>query len=247
MVDRSAAAYVPRMRSFGPIVASLVVGLALGAWQPRGELLRLRAENAELRSREAIGARSEAAAGIREILRARAPGAPSARDDEAPADDDDAAEPLDAADGPDADGASASEPSRDGRRPEGLNDAQALADAMDARRAQAEAALAEQADLDEEEAAAVRAVMDEMNAQLSKEVEAFVRDALANGEVERRDMLAFAADSLDVVLAADDAMREALPEGALDGVDDTLVDPLAYISGDTLAPLTRLEGTPGLE
>jgi hypothetical protein len=72
-------------------------------------------------------------------------------------------------------------------------------------------------------------------------------DALANGEVERRDMLGFAADALDVVLAADDAMRDALPEGALDGVDDTLVDPHAYISGDTLAPLTRLEGTPGLE
>lgn len=243
MVSAGGTAYVQRMRSFGPVVASLVVGLALGAWQPRGELLRLRAENAELRSRSLLDDRSEAAAGIREILRARPPG-------RAPGPDRAAAAPA-ASDAPAVAAAEedplplADEASARGDGP--AADAQALTDAMDARRAQAEAALAEQADLDEEEADAVRKVMDEMNAQLAKEIDAFVRDALANGEVERRDMLGFAADALDVVLAADDAMRDALPEGALDGVDDTLVDPLAYISGDTLAPLTRLEGTPGLE
>ncbi|HND34441.1 MAG TPA: hypothetical protein PLA94_30775, partial [Myxococcota bacterium] len=53
------------MHRFLPAVLALVVGILLGAWQPRGELLRLRSELDASRGKDC---RSDAAASVRDLL-----------------------------------------------------------------------------------------------------------------------------------------------------------------------------------
>ena len=60
-------------------------------------------------------------------------------------------------------------------------------------------------------------------------------------------MMDFAAESLDIVIATDDSMRKTLPPEVYDAADDSAVDPLSYLSGDTLGSLERLQGMPGLD
>jgi hypothetical protein len=57
----------------------------------------------------------------------------------------------------------------------------------------------------------------------------------------------FAAESLDIVIATDDELRKSLPPDLYDKVDDSAVDPLSYLSGDTLDSLERLQDVPGLD
>lgn len=223
----------------------MVVGIVLGAWQPRGELLSLRAELDQLRAHGGKPCRGGAAESIRSILRADAPDLSL---DEEPADE-----------APNVDGVATETPAEaptDGEAPaEGPTDApqtpeemqEGLRAALDARRAQALAALVEQGGLEEEEVDAVNAAMDQMNRELKAEVDAFVTDAASTGEVDRRDVMDFAAEALDIVIAADDRMRHALPADVYAQVDDSAVDPFSYVSGDTLDALARLEGVPVLE
>ncbi|MFZ5479844.1 MAG: hypothetical protein ACOZNI_23975 [Myxococcota bacterium] len=227
------------MKPFLPAVAALVVGILLGAWQPRGELLALRAEADTLRAKAERPCRGRAAESIRTILRAEPPDAPEPDDGEAPA------------------APATPPPAEDGARIEiggealPVEDAEEVKDqmaaALDARRAQALAALAEQADLDEAEIAGIDAVMDDMNRQLEVEVDRFVEEAVARGDVDRRDIMDFAAESLDIVIATDDRLREALGDEVYAEVDDSALDPLSYLSGDTLDSLTRLQDVPGLD
>lgn len=238
------------MKPFFPAVLALVAGIVLGAWQPRGELLAMRAELDELRTAGGKPCRGNAADGIRTILRAERPEGlraerpegvvashpePRAEDPPAAPDlpaDDQAAPGPDVAPVDEADVAA---------------QADAMAAALDARRAQAMAALTEQADLDDAQVASVNQLMDDMNSQLKAQVDRFVDEAVANNDVDRRDMMDFAAESLDIVIATDDAMRKTLPPEAYDDADDSAVDPLSYLSGETLDALTRLQGMPGLE
>lgn len=224
------------MKPFFPAVVALVLGIVLGAWQPRGELLEMRAELDELRATAAKPCRGDAAQSLRSILRADAPDlsvddrparAPVAQEGDGTA----PAEPV----GPADEGVATVPPA-----PEELQES--LRTALDARRAQAMAALVEQGELDEAEADAVEAAMDQMNRELKAEVDAFVEEAVASGEVDRRQIMDFAAESLDIVIAADDRLQRALPGDVYDAVEDAAVDPFSYISGDTLDGLTRLEG-----
>lgn len=222
------------MRSVLPAVVALVVGLLVGAWQPRGEVLALRAEVETLRLEARRPRAGEAAQGIRSILRAppvaEAAGAPEATG------------------APDAPAGEAAEarPTPPRRRP-GPEDMKALRTGLDARAAQARAALIEQADLTDEELAEVDEAMAAMNEQLRAEVDAFVADALAAGEVDRRAMMELAAGALDVTIGADDALREALPEEVYLTLDEAVVDPFSYVDGTVVASLARLEGLPGFE
>lgn len=235
--DRETRQLRDALKPFFPAVVTLVLGIVLGTWQPRGELLAMRAEMDELRAAAARPCRGDAARSIRSILRAETPdlsreetpppGPASAADGAAPA-----ADVEDEPDGP------ASAPP--GRSAEALRDG--MRTALDARRAQALAALAEQGDLDDAEIDAVEAAMDQMNRELKAEVDAFVEAALETGEVDRRDVMDFAAESLDIVIAADERMRQALPAVVYDTVNDSAVDPFSYIAGDTLDGLVRLEG-----
>jgi hypothetical protein len=228
------------MKPFLPAVAALVAGIVLGAWQPRGELLALRAEVDALRAKADKPCRTSAADRIRTILRAEAP-VPAAPADEPPA------APA-SPDVPPAPDAVPAPPVADAPAPPDPEEVkEQMAAALDARRAQALAALAEQGDLDEEEIAGVNAIVDDMNRQLKVEVDRFVDDALASGDVDRRDVMDFAAESLDIVIATDDKMRGALGVEVYDEVDDSALDPLSYLSGDTLDALARLQDVPAFD
>ncbi|MFN7144988.1 MAG: hypothetical protein ACK4YP_14520 [Myxococcota bacterium] len=226
------------MKPFFPAVVALVVGIVLGAWQPRGELLAMRAELDDLRAEGRKPCRTDPAASIRSLLQVDPEDFRRARDD-ARADVPEGAAEAEAPDAP-------SEPPTDdealpaeGDPPRTPEEARAAAAAtLDARRAQARAALIEQGDLGDDEVAAVDAAMDQMNRELKAEVDAFVEDAVATGEIDRRAMMELAAGTLDVFIAADDRMRQALPQ-AYGEVDDSAVDPLSYVSFDTLSSLER--------
>ncbi len=228
------------LKPFFPAVLALVVGIVLGAWQPRGELLAMRAELDELRAQAARPCRGGAAESIRSILRADAPDL-ERPDRRAPAPSIEItaeAEPDEAA--PEADVPTDAPVAEAPQTPEQLRDA--MRTALDARRAQALAALAEQGDLDDDAVEAVEAAMNQMNRELKAEVDAFVDAAVESGSVDRRDLMDFAAESLDIVIAADDRMRSAVPEDVYAAVDESAVDPFSYVSGDTLEALVRLEG-----
>lgn len=225
------------MKPFFPAVIALVVGIVLGAFQPRGELLALRGELDALRAKGGKPCAGDAAADIRSILRA-APQEMGRRSNT----DEDATEPTEGAEVP-ADGAPDVAPAAGDAPAESPAQVQeALVAAMDARRAQALQALTEQGDLSDDEVDSVNAAMDQMNREIKAEVDTFVEEALKNGEIDRRDILDFGAEALDIVIAADDRMRAALPEDVYVGVDDAAVDPFSYVSGDALTSLTRLEG-----
>ena len=119
---------------------------------------------------------------------------------------------------------------------------EAMRDALDARAAQARAALLEQADPTDEELAALDAAVDKMNTRLKAQVDAFVASVEAGGEPDRRELMEFAAEALDAVIEADDAFVGALPEDVRESVDAEVVDPFSYIDGETLESLARLEG-----
>lgn len=233
------------MRSFVPVVIALVVGIVAGSWQPRGELLELRGEVDELRKVAARPCRQGGAGSLAEIFRMPEEQGP-------PSPPRGSADPSAPPDPPPPPGLAAGDAPPPG--PEAPLSAESAEDAvatlkagLDARRAQALQALTEQAELDEEQVAEVDAIMDQMNAELKTAVDQMVTEVLANGEVDRREMMEFGADALDIVLDADDRMRELLPEDVYAGVDDATVDPFSYVSGDTLASAVRLQGLPGFE
>ncbi len=226
-------------------MVALVAGIVLGAWQPRGELLAMRTELDALKVAGARPCRGGAAESIRSILRAdptslEAPsegrrvrnvgdaaptGAPEEVDGVLPAPDADATPEI--------------------QSPDQLREA--MNTALDARRAQALAALVEQGGLEEAEVGMVTDSMDQMNRELRAEVDAFVEGAVAAGEVDRRDIMDFAAESLDIVIAADERMRRSVPAEVYAEVDDAAVDPFSYLSGEALESLVRLEGIAGPE
>lgn len=227
------------MRNFLLGVAALVIGLVVGSWQPRGEVLRLRGENDELRAKQARCTRGSAAAGVRELLHADPGG--GVEDRQARAERPTRARRADA----EEDG-EPTEPPQPGpgtpaaqQSPEEMT--AAMTAALDARRAQARQALQEQADLDDEKLAEVDRVMDEMNAALKKEVDEFVATAIQSGDVDRRDMMDFAATGLDAVIVADDKLRAVLGPETYAEVDDAAVDPFSFIAGDTVASLAQVQ------
>lgn len=218
---------------------ALVAGIVLGAWQPRGELLAMRTELDALKATAARPCRGGAADSIRSILRADAPNFEAAVEGKRsrPADDAPSTEPPGSDAPDDADAPPVAPPTE---TPEQMRDA--MNTALDARRAQALAALVEQGGLEDDEVAAVTDAMDQMNRELKVEVDAFVDAAVAAGEVDRRDIMDFAAESLDIVIAADDRMRKAVPDDVYAEVDEAAVDPFSYVSGDVLASLMKMEG-----
>jgi hypothetical protein len=221
------------MKTFLATIGALVAGVLIGAAQPRGELLRLRGDLADMKKETAKCRRASAAAGIREILRADAPRADEVPPPQSPE------PPGDGVHIQLGDGTAANEPVGNSGAEESL-DAALLA--LDARRAQARAALAEEADLEEGQLAAVDAAVEKMNARITAEVERFVSQTMADGELDRRETMDFAAEALDIVIEADDGIRGAIPAEVYAALDDSAVDPFSYLSGDALRALMRLEG-----
>lgn len=112
---------------------------------------------------------------------------------------------------------------------------EAIREVMELRRTQAREALSEQTGADEAQIEAVDGAMHQMNSELRGLAERMVDDVIEYGEPDRRQMLEFAAEGLDIVLAADDGIRAAFDEDQLYAVDDAAVDPFSYIDPEILS------------
>lgn len=223
------------MRTFLYAVAALASGMAIGAWQPRGELLAARAELIELRGQPC---RRSAADRVRSLLTADRPeritpsrAAPPSTEPDVPGAAEPSPEPeLPEAEAPDAAPDDAPDPEET---------AELLQDALAARRSQARQALREQGELDDAQMEEVDRIMDDMNRKLKAEIDAFAEDAEERGTVERRDMMEIAAVSLDIFIAADDRLVEVLPDP--EAIPEEVRDPFSFIDPATVEGLTRLE------
>ena len=81
-----------------------------------------------------------------------------------------------------------------------------------------------------------------MNARLKQQVDAFAQSVEAGGDPDRREMMEFAAEALDAVIEADDATVANIPESVREGMDDEALDPMSFITGETLSAIATLEG-----
>lgn len=218
-------------RTFLIAVGALVVGTAIGAWEARGERLELRGRVTMLEQETRACKRGAASQGIARILGGRDGAVEAAAGGEAP---------------PDAPqravvGLGTREESQPEIGAQFPKTSEAMADALNARAAQAHAALIEQADPDDEQLALIDAAIEKMNARLKSQVDAFTASVQGGTEPDRRELMDFAAEALDAVIEADDSFREALPDDVRDAIDDQALDPFSYIDGSTLASLALLE------
>lgn len=233
------------MQRFLMVAAALVVGMLAGYWQPAGEALRLRGELDQLRGQQCRSINP-----VRDFLRVepdrpapdRRPTAdPSSASGGAPA----GAPPG----GPPADAPSDAPPGaapEGGQIPDPFDPAQidqAVA-VMAARRAQALAALTEQAELDAEQRAEVERIFEEMDRTVQASIEGFVDEALESQTVQRRDALALGADLLDAAVVAEDRLWESLPQETMEGIDPETYNPINFVSGETIRTLSRLQDIP---
>jgi hypothetical protein len=106
---------------------------------------------------------------------------------------------------------------------------EAIREVMQLRRVQAREALAEQTEADGDQLAAVDDAMAAMNSDLESLAQRMVQDVIEYGEPDRRQMLEFADEGLDIILAADDAVRGTFAEDQLYAVDDAAIDPFSYV------------------
>ena len=113
-------------------------------------------------------------------------------------------------------------------------------EAMELRRTQARAALAE-AGVSDEQLSSIDEAMDRMNQDLSALTETFVATVQEGGEPDRREMMMFAADTLDVLLEGEDALYGVLDEEQRADIDDAALDPFSYIDGGVVDALMQLE------
>ena len=228
------------MRQFLMVAAALVAGMLAGYWQPAGEVLRLQRELDGLRGQDC-----QRIDPLRDFLGVRGGGtapkpAPGAVPGPAPGAGGPAPEPgpVPVPEPAGGSGDAPPEPTPDPFDPAQVGQA---AELMDARRAQALAALTEQAGLDEAQRAEVERIFGEMDRGVRASVEGFVGEALASGTVQRRDALALGADLLDAAVVAEDALWEALPPEVMEGLDPEVYNPINFVGGDTVRALSRLQ------
>ena len=112
-------------------------------------------------------------------------------------------------------------------------------EAMELRRTQARAAL-EEAGATEEQLAAVDAAMEAMNQDLADLTQEFV-SGLDDGPPDRRQMMVFAADTLDVLLAAEDSLYGTFDADLRAGLDTAALDPFSYLDGRVVEQLVKLQ------
>lgn len=102
-------------------------------------------------------------------------------------------------------------------------------DVMAIRRAAAEAAFEEQAQPTAEQRQAFDNIMETMNDDLMVIAEDFVATVEQGGEPDRRMSMELAAETLDVLLGAEDQLRESLSSDQVNALDEQSLDPTSYI------------------
>lgn len=115
-------------------------------------------------------------------------------------------------------------------------------EAMELRRAQALAALREQAGASDEQMTQVDTIVDRMNDDLSALAEDLVATVQeSGGEPSRREMMLFASETLDVLLESEDALFGALTPEQREAVEDEALDPMSFIDGRVVDVLMELD------
>lgn len=117
----------------------------------------------------------------------------------------------------------------------------AVQEAMELRRVQARAALIEDADPSDEQLASFDAAMATMNEELTGLAEGFVAQYQDGREPTRRDMMAFAADTLDVMITAEDQITSVLDADQLAAADPEAYDPFSHVDPGVVDVLWELD------
>src|SRR5262249_5204063 len=135
---------------------------------------------------------------------------------------------------PAAEGADREAPAEDPDRPDA---AQHMKDALDLRRAQAQAALREQAGATDEQMDQVDQIVAGMNADLESLATDFVA-ASGQGEPSRHDLMVFASDTLDVLINTEESLGTVLDEDQIHQLTADALDPTAYVDGGVVDVLS---------
>ena len=113
--------------------------------------------------------------------------------------------------------------------------------ALELRRAQARAALIEDAEPSQSQLDDIDQAVQDMNDSLLA-LSGELTDMLENGEEpERRQAMSFAAEALDTMITAEDQFRDTLSQDQIDALDDQALDPFSYISPDIIDTLQSLD------
>jgi hypothetical protein len=222
-------------------VVALLLGLVLGGLGPRAEVRALNDRIAELEKKDCksgVGAGLASMFGNRPLMDDVATGRRQLElpdpPEEGPADEAEGAPAeeglvLDFGDGP--------------TKVDSPEQAKALAkEALEIRRAAARAALEEDAEPDEEQMQQFDEAVAEMNASLMALAEEVVARAESGDVPERRDMMVFAADSLDIMITAEDGIQASFTEEQLAAMEDGSVDPFSYVDPALVDVLGKLDG-----
>ncbi len=215
---------------------ALVAGLVIGGLGPRQEARRLRETlEAAPAPADCAGDRAEVSRQIAQVFRGRPledrlPGVGGASG--GAADPGGAASDDGAALGGDAMDAALEDP----------EEAIRLAkQAMELRRAQARQALVE-AGATPDQLATVDRAMSEMNERLVALTDEFVATIEAGEEPERRDLMLFAADTLDVLITAEESLYATFDADVRAELDEAALDPFSYVDGRVVDQLASLQG-----
>jgi hypothetical protein len=219
---------------------ALVFGLVIGGLGPRSEVRALQARVDELEAAPRRGG-----AQVTSLFRGRmweneASGSPAPE----PSADVVAPSPEPAAEPSDAEPPSqvpSSPPSGPGDAPP-LDDhaAEQIKEGLQIRRAQAIAALREQAGATEDQMADVDEIVDQMNADLAAVAETWVA-ATGEGDLSRRDMMLLASETLDVLIDTEDALYGTFSSEQRASLSEEILDPTAYVDGSVVDRFAELE------
>jgi hypothetical protein len=121
------------------------------------------------------------------------------------------------------------------------NRLEALRETMDARRAIARQSLRETAWVSDEQMTDIDSAYDAMNEDLYSLATELVNLTADGVEPSRRDVMILAADTLDVMIDAEQAVYDLLDSEQLEHVEPDAVDPFSYIDGSVLEALQEID------
>lgn len=117
--------------------------------------------------------------------------------------------------------------------------------ALELRRAQARAALEEDADPEREQLDAIDAAAGAMNRKLLSMADELVAMVNDGSPPDRREAMEFAADALDTMLEAEDRMSSALSAEQRAGIDPESLDPFAWVDPALVDAFAKLDAAAG--
>ena len=112
--------------------------------------------------------------------------------------------------------------------------------ALELRRAQARAALMEDARPDDTQMEDIDTAVKDMNTQLMGMADELAAMIENGEEPSRREAMEFAADALDTMIGTEEAMRAALDEDQIAELEDGALDPFSYIDPELVSALEGL-------